>query len=434
MKTHCCTSRFILLLLCLSIALFIVPNIAHAADASDDISRFDLNNIDISMSHESSNSTTAKQVKVQNAEDRAEIENIVFTLNKYYLSSLFTSQPLKIDSDIFDSPEIENEYNAFIQYDIFNKPNAGSEVATYTFDVHFTSVEISGNLAKVVVNRKADVLYTRFPVGDPLNKNSFGQEEGYLLRKDDSGWKLVNIIFANIFVNDKFLEFEGNHDPNTWLEKYSFENCQRKDYEDTYNFTDYLITSGDKQVIDRSKMSYKGENGYEEVVPTSSVKKAPRAAKGYSKRRARAYALKYGANPNYSQYRYFGNFEGDCTNFVSQCIYHGGLPQTSGWYYKSSSSFSGTWVRVIELRDYLMNNGLARGYYEKMPDYPAGVNVNGTLIQFSNGKEWHHSAIVMGDTGTGYTIAEHTGLYGNTSSRNIGYKLDKTRTFWVGAG
>lgn len=81
-----------------------------------------------------------------------------------------------------------------------------------------------------------------------------------------------------------------------------------------------------------------------------------------------------------------------------------------------------------------MNNGLARGYYQTMPAYPAGVNVNGTLIQFSNGKTWSHSAIVMGDTGSGYTIAEHSGPNGNTTSRNIGYNMTNKRTFGVGAG
>lgn len=69
-----------------------------------------------------------------------------------------------------------------------------------------------------------------------------------------------------------------------------------------------------------------------------------------------------------------------------------------------------------------------------MPAYPAGVNVNGTLIQFSNGSAWIHSAIVMGDIGSGYTVAEHSGPYGNTVNRSIGYNLNNRRTFWVGAG
>ena len=80
-----------------------------------------------------------------------------------------------------------------------------------------------------------------------------------------------------------------------------------------------------------------------------------------------------------------------------------------------------------------MNNHIARGYYEQMPNYPSGVNIEGTPIQFSNGTTWSHSAIVLGKDNGGYYVAEHTGPNGNSSYRSIGNSLSKKRTFWIGA-
>lgn len=107
---------------------------------------------------------------------------------------------------------------------------------------------------------------------------------------------------------------------------------------------------------------------------------------------------------------------------------------TNDWYHWSFSSYSTSWIRVIELRDYLINHHLARGYYESIPDYPSGVGIRGTLIQFSNGKNWIHSAIIMGRDSDGYYTAEHSGPEGNTTHRSIGKNLYNRRTFWVGAG
>lgn len=64
-----------------------------------------------------------------------------------------------------------------------------------------------------------------------------------------------------------------------------------------------------------------------------------------------------------SAYYNYNPLGGDCTNYTSQCIYAGGMPQvvcepygTSGWYYKTSSNRSATWTNQIHLRNWMSSN------------------------------------------------------------------------------
>ena len=70
---------------------------------------------------------------------------------------------------------------------------------------------------------------------------------------------------------------------------------------------------------------------------------------------ARIWAL--GRNPSYYN---FDDVGGDCTNFVSQCIYAGAqaMNYTSvlGWYYRSSYDRTASWSGVEYLYKFLVNN------------------------------------------------------------------------------
>ena len=74
---------------------------------------------------------------------------------------------------------------------------------------------------------------------------------------------------------------------------------------------------------------------------------------------ARKYALEYNSN-----YIDFNDMGGDCTNFISQCLYAGGIPLSSTW-----TPYSNTWLRVNELRNYLINNGYANRQAQKLYDW-----------------------------------------------------------------
>lgn len=104
----------------------------------------------------------------------------------------------------------------------------------------------------------------------------------------------------------------------------------------------------------------------------------------YQKDKAIEYAEKYALTYN-KQYENFDENGGDCTNFVSQAVNYAGIPLSSTW-----KPYSNSWVRVKELRDYLIYNNLA---YEI-------TNLNyqcvGCIIQFFSPikNKWAHSAII----------------------------------------
>ena len=69
----------------------------------------------------------------------------------------------------------------------------------------------------------------------------------------------------------------------------------------------------------------------------------------YSRLRAVLYARRwaFGRNPDYYS---FDGIGGDCTNFVSQCLYAGSgvmnFTPVFGWFYKSSSDRTASWTGV----------------------------------------------------------------------------------------
>ncbi len=114
----------------------------------------------------------------------------------------------------------------------------------------------------------------------------------------------------------------------------------------------------------------------------------------YNRAAAVAYARKWAMsrNPNYYDYEKLG---GDCTNFVSQCLYAGGgvmnYKPTFGWYYTSANNHSPSWTGVPYLYNFLTR---------KTGIGPIGMKVDmdkiqpGDVSQFWDGKAWYHSQII----------------------------------------
>ena len=79
----------------------------------------------------------------------------------------------------------------------------------------------------------------------------------------------------------------------------------------------------------------------------------------YNRQKANEYAKKwaYGRNPKYYN---FDSLGGDCTSFVSQCIYEGSqvmnYTKEVGWYYNSLNDRSPSWSGVEFLYRFLINN------------------------------------------------------------------------------
>ncbi|UOO37350.1 amidase domain-containing protein [Oscillospiraceae bacterium CM] len=132
----------------------------------------------------------------------------------------------------------------------------------------------------------------------------------------------------------------------------------------------------------------------------------------YDRLRAVGYAhtWAYGRNPMYYNYE---NIGGDCTNFVSQCLFAGAQVMNharNGWYYYDANNKSASWSGVEFLYEFLVgNSGL--GPFAALSS--AEDILPGDIIQMSfNGQYFQHSLFVV-DTGRGagkktIQVATHT--------------------------
>lgn len=129
---------------------------------------------------------------------------------------------------------------------------------------------------------------------------------------------------------------------------------------------------------------------------------------GYDADAAVAYATKWSItdvekrNPDYSKY------EGaDCANFVSQCLYAGGLSTDAQWYKDSYA-----WINANGLRQYLINRGFSGKDYA---NGGSGAKLDlstvsaGDIVWCSGASgTYGHVMIVSKVTSTDYMICGHT--------------------------
>lgn len=79
----------------------------------------------------------------------------------------------------------------------------------------------------------------------------------------------------------------------------------------------------------------------------------------YDRESAVKYAHRYALGRN-SKYYDFSKVGGDCTNFISQCIFSGSkimnYQYPLGWYYKNVNDRAPAWTGVQELYNFLTSN------------------------------------------------------------------------------
>lgn len=127
--------------------------------------------------------------------------------------------------------------------------------------------------------------------------------------------------------------------------------------------------------------------------------------KGYD---AVTYAKRWALHRNPMYYNFDG-IGGDCTNFISQCIYAGAKVMNEtpiyGWYYRSPSDRSASWTSVEYLFDFLTNNR-SLGPFGHLAD--TAELIPGDVIQLggANGR-YYHSLLVV-DIYPEILIAAHT--------------------------
>lgn len=133
--------------------------------------------------------------------------------------------------------------------------------------------------------------------------------------------------------------------------------------------------------------------------------------KKYDRKSVYEYAKKwaYDRNPKYYNYDLIG---GDCTNFISQCIFAGcnqmNYDKNNGWYYIDGNNKSPSWTGVEFLYKFLVSNkGVG----------PIGIETTidkldiGDIIQLNlDGSKFSHSLVVIQNSLNEYNtlVAAHT--------------------------
>ena len=108
-----------------------------------------------------------------------------------------------------------------------------------------------------------------------------------------------------------------------------------------------------------------------------------------------AHIWAYGRNPVFYDYETIG---GDCTNFVSQCLYAGGCAMNHlpdfGWYYRNANDKAPAWTGVEYLYRFLTRPQPTDGPVAE--EVPLTRLQPGDIIQLSfDGMSYHHSPLVV---------------------------------------
>lgn len=131
--------------------------------------------------------------------------------------------------------------------------------------------------------------------------------------------------------------------------------------------------------------------------------------KPYLRERAVIYAKKYafGQNPIFGNFRGIG---GNCTNFVSQCIYAGSCVMnytpTFGWYYISLDDRSPSWTGVEYFYNFMVGNTDVGPYGR---DATLDELEIGDVIQLGNNTDgFYHTLLAVGFEGEDVLVAAQT--------------------------
>ena len=133
------------------------------------------------------------------------------------------------------------------------------------------------------------------------------------------------------------------------------------------------------------------------------------ATKEYKRENAVAYARKFAFSQN-SQFANFQGIGGNCTNFVSQCIYAGGCEMnytpTFGWYFISLDERSPSWTGVEYFYNFITEN-TGVGPFGRVA---TGDELEiGDVIQLGReGEGYYHTLLVVGFEGDDPLVAAQT--------------------------
>lgn len=124
------------------------------------------------------------------------------------------------------------------------------------------------------------------------------------------------------------------------------------------------------------------------------------AALDYAKRWA------FARNPQFADFDTMG---GDCTNFISQCLYAGGAimnnTRDTGWYYRSLNDRAAAWTSVMFFYRFIISNRGIGPFGTEIPLYAADV---GDIVQLGMNGIFYHNLLICSLRYGEIFVAAHT--------------------------
>ena len=133
------------------------------------------------------------------------------------------------------------------------------------------------------------------------------------------------------------------------------------------------------------------------------------ATKPYKRENAVAYARKFAFSQN-SNFASFAGIGGNCTNFVSQCIYAGGCEMnykpTFGWYFISLDDRSPSWTGVEYFYNFITEN-TGVGPFGRIATRDE-LEIGDVIQLGREGEGYYHTLLVVGFDGEDILVAAQT--------------------------
>ncbi|WP_270507441.1 amidase domain-containing protein [Paraclostridium sordellii] len=280
-------------------------------------------------------------------------------LTKYFSHSFDVRKTLENTKNQYVLPGslLQQEDNLNSQFISTYGNQLGEQISDYNLDLDMTVISQDTDSIKVNVVTKVNFNYVDSE--DP----SYSEENHIVYLKKSNDTILVE---KDIFDQDKDLtvldnSLSSNETYTTYMNE-KFKNLENK----MNNVNKMLDIETQPKKSSRSKRSAKRYSGYNGSTGA-------------------AWAKKY-AHPKRDSENKYGSV--DCTNFASWTLFRGGMPTDKVWYH-----YSNAWIRVIELRNWLLNKGYAT---EKDRYQYASL---GDIIQYkSKSGVWKHSVVVTSKT------------------------------------
>lgn len=313
------------------------------------------------------------------------LDNDKYTNIKETVESFFEDYENSFDKGVIDSSMysdyfvFDNKYNTKLNIAIIDTmlyrrivikkeyPGNLSELnKNLTFN--YNCIEVNDNVADMNVTVTKTFNYESYPDIESATRDNYSIS----LKQEEDSWKIVEI---ENFVDD-IMKVQLD-DSNVNLE--SIESI--KTYRDG--------------ILDNVQ-SYFSDTSSSVLKPTAA---SSTRSTTYNGSGAVTYALNHALNYNDNYYD-FNAYGGDCTNFVSQCMFEGGnLPMHYGssytntcWYYTTSTNRSSSWTGVEELYDYIFGSTSKINASHSNWSSVGG----GDIIQLVSGGEGYHSLIITG--------------------------------------